>query len=59
MYVAAVLLPSTAMWRRRSQAGHEQIFTALQQADADQAAELTTRHIRHSVTSVRALLRSL
>lgn len=59
LYVAAVLLPSTPMWRQRSHAGHEHIFAAIQRADAEQAAQLTARHVRYSVTSVRALLRSL
>lgn len=59
LYVAAVLLPSTPIWRQRSHAGHEHIFAALQRGDADHAAQLTARHIRYSVASVRALLRSL
>jgi DNA-binding FadR family transcriptional regulator len=60
LYVAAVLLPSTtAMWRQRSQAGHEDIFAAVKAADAERAAQLTVRHIRYSAASVRALLQSL
>jgi GntR family transcriptional repressor for pyruvate dehydrogenase complex len=59
LYFAAELLPSTAMWRQRSQAGHEGIFAAVKLADAELAAQLTARHIRYSVASVRALLRSL
>jgi GntR family transcriptional regulator, transcriptional repressor for pyruvate dehydrogenase complex len=59
LYFAAELLPSTPMWRQRSQVGHEDIFAAVKVADAERAAELTARHIRYSVTSVRALLRSL
>jgi GntR family transcriptional regulator, transcriptional repressor for pyruvate dehydrogenase complex len=59
LHFAALLLPSTAMWRQRSQAGHEQIFAAVKLADAERAAQLTARHIRYSVASVRALLRSL
>jgi GntR family transcriptional repressor for pyruvate dehydrogenase complex len=59
LYLAAVLLPSTAMWRQRSQAGHEDIFAAVKLGDAERAAQLTARHIGLSVTSVRALLRSL
>jgi GntR family transcriptional repressor for pyruvate dehydrogenase complex len=59
LYFAAELLPSTAMWRQRSQAGHEDIFAAVKLADAELAAQLTARHIRYSVASVRALLRSL
>lgn len=57
--VAAVLLPSTPMWRQRSHAGHEHIFAAVKLADAERAAQLTARHIQYSVASVRALLRSL
>jgi DNA-binding GntR family transcriptional regulator len=59
LHFAAELLPSTPMWRQRSQAGHEHIFAAVNLADAERAAQLTARHIRYSVTSVRALLRSL
>ena len=59
LYFAAELLPSTPMWRQRSQAGHEEIFAAVQAADDELAAQLTARHIGYSVTSVRALLRSL
>jgi len=59
LYLAAVLLPSTPMWRQRSQAGHEDIFAAVKQGDAERAAQMTARHIGYSVTSVRALLRSL
>ena len=59
LYFAAELLPSTAMWRKRSQGGHEDIFAAVKAADAELAAQLTARHIQYSVTSVRALLRSL
>ena len=43
----------------RSQAGHEDIFAAVKLGDAERAAQLTARHIGYSVTSVRALLRSL
>ncbi len=59
LHVAALLLPSTPMWRQRSHAGHEHIFAAVKLADAERAAQLTARHIRYSVASVRALLRSL
>jgi GntR family transcriptional regulator, transcriptional repressor for pyruvate dehydrogenase complex len=59
LYFAAELLPSTPMWRQRSQAGHEEIFAAVKVADVERAAQLTARHIRYSVTSVRALLCSL
>jgi DNA-binding FadR family transcriptional regulator len=59
LYFAAELLPSTPMWRQRSQAGHEDIFAAVRLADAELAAQLTSRHIRYSAVSVRALLRSV
>jgi DNA-binding FadR family transcriptional regulator len=59
LYFAAELLPSTPMWRQGSQAGHEDIFAAVRPADAELATQLTSRHIRYSVASVRALLRSL
>jgi DNA-binding FadR family transcriptional regulator len=59
LHFAALLLPSTPMWRQRSHAGHEHIFAAVKLADAERAAQLTARHIRYSVASVRALLRSL
>lgn len=58
-YVVILLLPDTAMWRRRSQAEHERIFAAVAHRDAARAAAASARHVRHSVASARALLHSL
>ncbi|HEX3926070.1 MAG TPA: FCD domain-containing protein [Streptosporangiaceae bacterium] len=58
-YVVILLLPDTAIWRRRSQSEHERIFAAVAQRDAARAAQASARHVRHSVASARALLHSL
>jgi GntR family transcriptional regulator, transcriptional repressor for pyruvate dehydrogenase complex len=59
LYVIVLLLPDTPMWRQRSLDEHERIFAAVQQADAERAAQACIRHVQHSVVSARALLHSL
>jgi GntR family transcriptional regulator, transcriptional repressor for pyruvate dehydrogenase complex len=59
LYVLVLLLPDTPMWRQRSLTEHETIFAAVKAGDARQAAQASARHVRHSVTSARALLHSL
>lgn len=59
LYVIVLLLPDTPMWRQRSLDEHERIFAAVQQADAERAAQAAARHVQHSVASARALLHSL
>jgi GntR family transcriptional regulator, transcriptional repressor for pyruvate dehydrogenase complex len=59
LYVLVLLLPDTLMWRQRSLAEHERIFAAVQQGNAERAAQAAARHVQHSVASSRALLHSL
>jgi GntR family transcriptional regulator, transcriptional repressor for pyruvate dehydrogenase complex len=59
LYVIFLLLPDTPLWQQRSLEEHERIFVALEEADAERANRAAARHVRHSVTSARAMLQSL
>lgn len=59
LYVIVLLLPDTPMWQQRSLADHGRIFAAVEQGDAEKAAQASSRHVRHTVASARALLHSL
>ncbi|HEY7144148.1 MAG TPA: FCD domain-containing protein [Streptosporangiaceae bacterium] len=59
LYALVLLLPDTPMWRQRGLEEHERIFAAVQQGDAERAAQAAARHVQHSVASSRALLHSL
>jgi GntR family transcriptional regulator, transcriptional repressor for pyruvate dehydrogenase complex len=59
LYVIFLLLPDTPLWQQRSLEEHQRIFAALHEGDAERASRAAARHVRHSVASARALLRSL
>ncbi len=59
LYVILLLLPDTPIWQQRSLAEHQRIFIAVQQGDAERASQAAARHVRHTVSSARALLHSL